>query len=106
MQRICFSLEIYALQMLFSMATIIKELSGTLSSCSFSVFNSLITGLVVLLAWLIILSLYRLYFGPIAQFPGPKLAALTQWYEIYYDIYLNGQFTLHVKDLHEKYGKF
>jgi hypothetical protein len=84
------------------MATIFKELSRASSSGSFPAFNSLLAGL---LAWIIVLSVYRLYFSPIAKFPGPKLAALSQWYEIYYDVYLNGQFTLHVKDLHEKYGK-
>ena len=62
-------------------------------------------GLLGLLVWQLTLTVYRLYLSPIAHFPGPKLAALTQWYEIYYDIYLNGQFTLHVKELHEKYGK-
>jgi hypothetical protein len=75
------------------------------SSCTSSLFSPLLASLVGLLAWLVILSIYRLYFSSIANFPGPKLAALTQWYEIYYDIYLNGQFTLHVKDLHELYGK-
>lgn len=50
------------------------------------------------------LGIYRLYLSPIAKFPGPKLAALTQWYETYYDVYLDGKFTLHFKELHEKYG--
>lgn len=81
-----------------------KELSGILSLDGHSLPNSLVAGLTVLLAWFIVLCLYRLYFSPTAHFPGPKLAALTQWYEVYYDVYLNGQFTLHVKELHKKYG--
>ena len=50
------------------------------------------------------LGIWRLYFSPIAKFPGPKLAALTYWYEFYYDIILGGQYTFQVRRLHEKYG--
>jgi len=82
-----------------------EALSRTHAAYNSSLPSLLLPGLMVFLAWLIILTVYRLYFSPIAHFPGPKLAALTQWYEIYYDIYLNGQFTLHVKDLHDIYGK-
>ena len=42
--------------------------------------------------YLIGLAVYRLYFSPIAKFPGPKLAALTRWYEFYYEVVLRGQF--------------
>ncbi|KUJ23231.1 putative cytochrome P450 [Mollisia scopiformis] len=49
-------------------------------------------------------AVYRLYLSPLAKFPGPKLAALTQWYEFYYDVVLEGQYTFHIKTLHEKYG--
>ncbi|PMD41073.1 cytochrome P450 [Hyaloscypha variabilis F] len=49
--------------------------------------------------------IYRLYLSPISAFPGPKLAALTFWYEFYYDVYpLYGQYTFHIRDLHEQYG--
>ena len=50
------------------------------------------------------LVIYRLYFSPIANFPGPKLAALTKWYECYWEIARNGRFTFHIQDLHKKYG--
>lgn len=46
----------------------------------------------------------RLLLSPLAKFPGPKLAALTNWYEFYYDVILQGQFTAHIQDLHKRYG--
>lgn len=52
------------------------------------------------------LVIYRLYLSPLAKFPGPKLAAATQYYEIYYDIISGGggNFTRQIKKMHEKYG--
>ena len=50
-------------------------------------------------------TVYSVYFGPLAKFPGPKLAAATLWYEFYYDMYLKGQYTFKIKELHGKYGK-
>ncbi|KAH8585612.1 cytochrome P450 [Bisporella sp. PMI_857] len=57
-----------------------------------------------LLAYIAGVAIYRLYFSPIAHIPGPKLAALTQWYEAYYNLYLDGQFTFHITKLHKIYG--
>lgn len=53
------------------------------------------------------LTVYRLYFHPLRNFPGPKLAAVSTWYEFYYD-YLrnpNGKLAMHVLDLHQQYGE-
>ena len=47
---------------------------------------------------------YRLFFSPIAKFPGPKLAASTFWYEFYYDVIKKGQYTWKLAELHKKYG--
>lgn len=49
-------------------------------------------------------AIYRLGFSPIAKFPGPKLAALTLWYEFYYDVIKKGKYTWEIGKMHEKYG--
>ena len=57
------------------------------------------------ISWMIYLAIYRLYFHPLAKFPGPRLAIVTYWYEFYYDIIRPGQYTFKLPGLHEKYGK-
>lgn len=57
------------------------------------------------LGYIVCLGIYRLYLHPLAKFRGPRLAALTKWYEAYYEIVLKGQFTFHIENLHRKYGK-
>ena len=50
------------------------------------------------------LLIYRLYYAPVAKFPGPRLAAITFFYEFYYDVWLEGQYTWKIQDLHKQYG--
>lgn len=59
------------------------------------------------LAYYVSLVVYRLYVSPLRKFPGPKLAAATQWYETYYEMIYNGggMFTKQIKKLHEEYGE-
>ena len=54
--------------------------------------------------YLLALGLYRLYLDPLAKFPGPKLAALTLWYEFYYDVVQRGKYTFEIEKMHEAYG--
>ena len=63
--------------------------------------------LAAILSWLLYLLtviIYRLFFHPLASFPGPKLAAVTRYYEGYYDVIQNGQYTFKIAELHKKYG--
>jgi hypothetical protein len=65
---------------------------------------TVILPITLLLGYAVVLVAYRLYFHPLAKFPGPKLAALTKWYEFYYDVTCKGQFTFKVQELHKRYG--
>lgn len=56
------------------------------------------------LVYLLGLVLYRLYFHPLARFPGPKYAAISRWHEFYYEVVKKGQFTFKVQELHKQYG--
>jgi len=71
-------------------------------------FTSLNIGLVFVIIWvvyLLSLAVHRLYLSPLAAYPGPKLAALSNWYEFYYEVIQQGQFTFHIQELHKIYGK-
>jgi cytochrome P450 len=55
-------------------------------------------------AFLVCLPIYRLFFHPLANIPGPKLCAITGWYEIFWDIVVGGQFTFKIEEWHKTYG--
>lgn len=70
---------------------------------------SLTEGILILLytAYLlktINLIIYRLYFHPLAKFPGPKWAAVSLWHEFYYNVWNRGQLIWELERMHRKYG--
>ncbi|KAH8786021.1 cytochrome P450 [Diaporthe sp. PMI_573] len=47
---------------------------------------------------------YRVYFHPLAKFPGPKIAAATHLYEIAWDYFGDGAYLYEIQRMHQKYG--
>lgn len=62
------------------------------------------SSVLLLCLWIASVAVYRLLFHPLAAFPGPKLAAITTWYEGYYDVVKKGRFTFYLGAIHKKYG--
>ena len=64
-----------------------------------------LTGVALLALHVVGTILYRLFFHPLAKVPGPKLAAITWYYERYFDLWPNyAQFWRKIGELHEQYG--
>lgn len=59
----------------------------------------------LLFFWICIVIAYRLWLGPLASVPGPKLAALTGWYETYFECVQRGRYWVEIERMHEQYGK-
>ena len=58
----------------------------------------------IFLSYALITIVHRLYFSPLANFPGPKIAAVTGWYEFYFDIVKRGKYIYKIEKMHHRYG--
>jgi hypothetical protein len=47
---------------------------------------------------------YKLHLHPLAHVPGPWYAALTHWYQFYYDVVQRGRFPWELERMHKRYG--
>jgi hypothetical protein len=54
--------------------------------------------------YLSLLASYRLFFHPLSRIPGPKVAALTSWWEVYENVWRGGHLPIELKALHKTYG--
>lgn len=68
-------------------------------------FAALLWGSVLLAAtYLVGLTIHRLLLHPLARIPGPRIAALTGWYEFYWDCPKQGQYVFRIQEMHKIYG--
>lgn len=71
---------------------------------TFSQSATLASLIVFLILYIVYLTVYRLFLSPISRFPGPKLAAWTFWYEFWYDVVAEPEYTFKIGRLHKEYG--
>lgn len=89
-----------------SLLLLLNVVSIVLSTMEFvSLHSILLVVTLFLIFYLVWVACYRLYLSPIAKFPGPKLAAVTFWYELYHDVVRPGKYTWEIAKMHEQYGK-
>ncbi|KAL9090249.1 MAG: hypothetical protein Q9159_002054 [Coniocarpon cinnabarinum] len=72
-----------------------------------SLFNGVaVVCALIALTRLFALALVRVYGHPLSNFPGPKLAAVSTYWEFYMDFFVQGggQFHAKLQKLHDEYG--
>jgi hypothetical protein len=70
-----------------------------------SSYQSMFTVAILLATTYLCVTLRRLLFHPLSRFPGPWTAAMSQWYEFYYDVIQGGTLFRKYPELHKKYSK-
>lgn len=58
------------------------------------------------LSYLLAISIYRLYFHPLAAFPGRTEARLTEWYRFYHGYIRGGRLVFEVEKTHAELGSY
>ena len=69
-----------------------------------TVLDIILTVIILCILWFAKTAIVRLYLHPLSKFPGPRAAALSRWYEIYYDVIQRGRWIKQFPELHEQYG--
>lgn len=91
--------------MTFSTCALIDKMSFfTMESLATpSIIIPIIVG-ISLVGYFATLVIYRLFLSPVSKFPGPLLPAITRYYELYYDVILQGQYMYRIEEMHKQYG--
>ncbi|KAI0972013.1 cytochrome P450 [Xylaria arbuscula] len=69
-----------------------------------SIFPAVSLLLMAYFTWGIYIGVYRVTSHPLSGIPGPRLAAISYWYEAYYEVVLGGHYFKRIKDMHREYG--
>lgn len=60
--------------------------------------------LLCVVTWTVGKAVYNVYFHPLSQFPGPKLAAASLWWQTHLDVVEKGSLAHKLVELHGLYG--
>ncbi|TVY75627.1 Cytochrome P450 monooxygenase apf7 [Lachnellula suecica] len=74
-----------------------------MSGTSLGIHESLLLTTLLAILWIFTLATYRVYFHPLAKYPGPLLAKLTDWYNVYHCFVGDRHIEFH--RIHLRYGK-
>ncbi|KAJ5499101.1 Cytochrome P450 [Penicillium expansum] len=58
----------------------------------------------VFLIYIVVKAIVRLYFHPLSDIPGPRLAAVSRWYDFYYNVIHDGTYSGQWLQMHKKYN--
>lgn len=72
---------------------------------SFS-WTLLLLAILILLVHRLASIIHNLYFYPLRDFPGSKLAAAGHYYEVYHDLFQDGMYAWEIKRMHKRYYSF
>lgn len=67
-------------------------------------YNAFLATLIFLTLKFAFTIIYRLYLSPLAEFPGPKIAAVSRLYEFWYQGIKRTEFPDVIKEMHRVYG--
>lgn len=67
-------------------------------------FGIILNFTLLVVIYFIVLIIYRVFLSPLANVPGPKLAAATGWYESYYDCLRAGKYIFEIERMHKLFG--
>ncbi|KAK6592778.1 cytochrome p450 [Botrytis cinerea] len=68
------------------------------------VLNLFIKFTIVLTTYYLLIAIYRIWFHPLARFPGPRICAITFLYEIGWDYFYEGTYVYRIEEMHDRYG--
>lgn len=69
------------------------------------VLNLFIKFTIVLTTYYLLIAIYRIWFHPLARFPGPRICAITFLYEIGWDYFYEGTYVYRIEEMHDRYGE-
>ena len=70
-----------------------------------SILQGLFTLLLASIVYHLLTGVYNLYLHPLSKYPGPKIAAFTEWWKTYVEVYRHESLVERLFELHSLHGE-